>query len=299
MKKIVALVLSLVMVLGLATTAFAAPTVDTSDATWTALEGKYDVKDVDETGATLYMDSASLYASDAKAPKDTDKPADGKVDEYGWVKAFSAQAKVFVQVPALADADYVVYYEDSKTVFAYVVELGAEADMYYLGTPVAFTNFGDECGQLDEEPAADTDYYFFEGVVYEEATWATKTEVLMVGNELTPVKYFKNAGDFVAHTAVYTYDKDYKVVAIECSECGCVANIVKNYMSLPKANQVAGMYFNVNGTECAYWTTAKAPAADATDKVESAETFDAGIAMYVGMSVMAAAGSAVVLKKKD
>jgi hypothetical protein len=33
--------------------------------------------------------------------------------------------------------------------------------------------------------------------------------------------------------------------------------------------------------------------------VESAQTFDAGIAMYVGMSVMAAAGSAVVLKKKD
>jgi len=37
-----------------------------------------------------------------------------------------------------------------------------------------------------------------------------------------------------------------------------------------------------------------------TDKVTSAETFDAGIAMYVGMSVMAAAGSAVVIgKKKD
>ena len=41
----------------------------------------------------------------------------------------------------------------------------------------------------------------------------------------------------------------------------------------------------------------EAPAA--SDKVESAQTFDAGIAMYVGMSVMAAAGSAVVLKKKD
>ena len=38
-----------------------------------------------------------------------------------------------------------------------------------------------------------------------------------------------------------------------------------------------------------------------TDKtVTSADTFDAGIAMYVGMSVMAAAGSAVVIgKKKD
>ena len=37
-----------------------------------------------------------------------------------------------------------------------------------------------------------------------------------------------------------------------------------------------------------------------TDKtVTSAEPFDAGIAMYVGMSVMAAAGSAVVLKKRE
>jgi len=37
-----------------------------------------------------------------------------------------------------------------------------------------------------------------------------------------------------------------------------------------------------------------------TDKtVTSAETFDAGIAMYVGMSVMAAAGSVVVLKKRE
>ena len=73
---------------------------------------------------------------------------------------------------------------------------------------------------------------------------------------------------------------------------------MKNYASLPKANQAPGLYFNVNGTECAYWTAAVA-APEATDKVESAQTFDAGIAMYVGMSVMAAAGSAVVLKKKD
>ena len=46
-------------------------------------------------------------------------------------------------------------------------------------------------------------------------------------------------------------------------------------------------------------TTAFAAPTPAGDKVESAETFDAGIAMYVGMSIMAAAGSAVVLKKKD
>ena len=44
------------------------------------------------------------------------------------------------------------------------------------------------------------------------------------------------------------------------------------------------------------------PAASATTEtgsatIESAKTFDAGVAMYAAMSVMAAAGSAVVLKK--
>ena len=44
------------------------------------------------------------------------------------------------------------------------------------------------------------------------------------------------------------------------------------------------------------------PAASATTEtgsatIESAKTFDAGVAMYAAMSVMAAAGSVVVLKK--
>ena len=44
-----------------------------------------------------------------------------------------------------------------------------------------------------------------------------------------------------------------------------------------------------------------APVAPSTPEkvVTSADTFDAGIALYVGMSVMAAAGSAVVLKKRE
>ena len=44
-------------------------------------------------------------------------------------------------------------------------------------------------------------------------------------------------------------------------------------------------------------TTSTTPST--TKPVVSADTFDAGIGLYVAMSVMAAAGSAVVLKKRE
>ncbi len=65
---------------------------------------------------------------------------------------------------------------------------------------------------------------------------------------------------------------------------------------------VAKNYYYVAGTAAntITGTIVGVPTTPSTDKVQSAETFDAGIAMYVGMSVMAAAGSAVVIgKKKD
>ena len=309
MKKIVALVLSLVMVLGLATTAFAvsAPTV-----TWSDLEGTYDVVSVDDTDGEVDADyaGAAIEVSNAKAPKDTSDPKDGKVDVYGWVKGFHVEytngvEEYFVQVPTLAAADYVVYYAGTETKLGYFVSVGtAEAALYYLGTPAKFDNFGDDCLQLDIEPEEDTVYYIFEGAVYAETTWALATSDavnFMVANELVPAEPVAAAtsADWVVHSPVFTYDKDYKVVAVKCDECDAAAVIYENLASVPKADKAVDNVFPINGGDDFYcWTAAKAPAAD-DDKVESAETFDAGIAMYVGMSVMAAAGSAVVLKKKD
>ena len=64
---------------------------------------------------------------------------------------------------------------------------------------------------------------------------------------------------------------------------------------------VAKNYYYVAGTAAntITGTIVGVPTTPSTDKVQSAETFDAGIAMYVGMSVMAAAGSVVVLKKRE
>ncbi|MBQ3216014.1 MAG: hypothetical protein IJO41_04775 [Oscillospiraceae bacterium] len=288
MKKIVALVLSLVMVLGLATTAMAASY---------NLTGTYDFKSTSETGTALAYTGVSLAVIEAAAAKDTDK--DGLIDVPGnveWLQVNTDNSK-YVKVASVAEADYTIYYAGTTTVFAYVDAIAYE-DCDYMGNGVPFTNFGEECGQLDKVPTEGAKYYSFEGAVYVAAKAAVTDDALMVNGVLTPVTLVAaaNDADWVAHAAVYTYDKDYKVVGVKCGECGCVAAIYANYASVPKADKADAVAL---GGGAYYVWTAAVEAPEASDKVESAQTFDAGIAMYVGMSVMAAAGSAVVLKKKD
>ena len=46
------------------------------------------------------------------------------------------------------------------------------------------------------------------------------------------------------------------------------------------------------------WALTAGSSSSNTSGVESAKTFDAGIAMYVGMSLLSVAGGAVVIGKK-
>ena len=250
------------------------------------LSGNYFVKG---TGAGAVASAAVVSVTDAKAPKDTDK--DGLLDQVGNVKYFNiaGYTSKFVQVASVGEADMIVYYGNTDSVFAY---LKAVASVEYLGTGVAFNNFGEKCGQYDDEPVAGTKYYLFQGVVYKTVT--TSATNLMVGNTLTPVEAM--ADEFVDHAPAFTYDKDYKVVGVKCAKCGVPATLYANWAAIPKAAQADALAL---GDGRYYVWGAIGAAGTAGDKVESAETFDAGIAMYVGMSVMAAAGSAVVLKKKD
>ena len=125
----------------------------------------------------------------------------------------------------------------------------------------------------------------------------------MVGTTLTPVTLVAAADDanWVTHVAKFTYDKNYVITAVECAECGTPAVIYPNYASVPKAEiKAENVYGPINTDDYYCWLAG--PVADTEtdkdDKVTSADTFDAGIAMYVGMSVMAATG-AVVLKKRE
>ena len=251
------------------------------------LSGNYFVKG---TGAGAVASAAVVSVTDAKAPKDTDK--DGLLDQVGNVKYFNIAGDTakYIQVASVGEADMIVYYSNTESVFAY---LKAVASVEYLGTGVAFNNFGEKCGQYDDEPVAGTKYYLFQGVVYKTVT--TSATNLMVGNTLTPVEAM--ADEFVDHAPAFTYDKAYKVVGVKCAKCGVPATLYANWASIPKAAQADALAL---GDGRYYVWGAIGAAGTNGGKVQSAETFDAGIAMYVGMSVMAAAGSAVVIgKKKD
>ena len=93
------------------------------------------------------------------------------------------------------------------------------------------------------------------------------------------------------------------ITSVKCPDCKGIVTVYakagsfdgKEYVKITEG--VATNYYYVAG---AVATSTGTTTGTTTGTITSADTFDAGIAMYVGMSVMAAAGSAVVIgKKKD
>ena len=176
----------------------------------------------------------------------------------------------------------------------YVRAVAAD-DVYYVATATAYTNIGEKCGQIvddgfgtkyytlkDNEGKA-IDGYFVEG---------TQGNVLLGTAVVGMATANPTIVDHVWKEAAY--DKDGYCNALKCENCPATAKLYK------PGTVPAGVVSEASGYPVYELMVVKAPAAPSTDKVQSAETFDAGIAMYVGMSVMAAAGSAVVIgKKKD
>ena len=300
MKKIVALVLSLVMVLGLATTAMAAGTA-------TAIVGDYEFALTTDTTATRYDIDAFNKVSSVTP---VDKNENGIYDEVGDVQgeiayytvfsgAYSGGTWNYVQVNTIDDADVIVYVEGALVPYMYLAALPNNTPVYKTGA-VEFKDFGTSCGQFKyvDYDAAET-YYVLGDDVYVADIFGA--ENLMVGGKFVQATKITASGKWVAHTPVYAQNDKGVVTGVTCAKCTDIGVIVANYAALPLDVKLAKTATLLPGSNSKYfyWVeTAETPVVD-TDKVESAQTFDAGIAMYVGMSVMAAAGSAVVLKKKD
>ena len=167
-------------------------------------------------------------------------------------------------------------------------------DVKYTATATEYKNIGEKCGQIvddgfgtkyytlkDNEGKA-VDGYFVEG---------TQGNVLLGSVVVGMATANPTIVDHVWKEAAY--DKDGYCNALKCENCPATAKLYK------PGTVPAGVVSEASGYPVYELMVVKAPAAPSTDKVTSAETFDAGIAMYVGMSVMAAAGSAVVLKKRE
>ena len=244
-------------------------------------------------GAVLQKNVTVNYfkAVDNKVDKKT-----GAYEEDGNIAYYMIDGVVtmYAEVNSLAKADMVIYTDAAcKNAYMYL----AVVDPFYYGDGVKTTNFGTACGQYsnDETDGFDdeaTYYTAFNTLYVGVEAGAAYQEQLLVNGELVGVNVANIPVN--AHKAVYTRDAKSEITSIKCSACGLAAVEAANYAVLP----VNPVMVNEQVAPLWYWPTASTT--PSTDKVTSAETFDAGIAMYVGMSVMAAAGSAVVIgKKKD
>ena len=275
MKKIIATVLAMVMALALCSTAFAATTVKAR--AYRDTNAKDAVKK--EVTATFHAATAAKLDKDGKQT-DTANVAYYTVYDVGGDTEY-------VVVSSLADADLVLYGDtDATSVMLYL----AKAEAHYNGTGTEFKNFGKGCGQLNYDYDKDETYYTTNEKGNKALYVADEKGAmsLLVGGKLVSVTLVHaDATATVQHTAIPTV-KDGKIVGYTCSVCKCTAVKAANVASIPSDAQRIGdtlWYF-------------PATAASTTPSAGSPKTFDAGIAMYVGMALTSVAGSAVVIGKK-
>ena len=211
-------------------------------------------------------------------------------DYYVEVKAASASyklvygAKTVYLTPVAAK---LVKYVDTASVLNVVDKDDAECGDYYV------TN-------LDEDDVYYISYNKKGDAV--DGIWVAAKNgsvQILVNGKIVDAEDASSDVTFMFHKFKGYDAVNYQYTTVKCTECGKVANL---YANSTAAGKKAVKIDNLGWVTYADYMGfgASASAGTTTGKVESAETFDAGIAMYVGMSVMAAAGSAVVIgKKKD
>ena len=294
MKKIIAIVLAMVMALALCTTAFAAPVAGYTGYT---RGGEKLMKDA--TNA----ESFSVEAHEATFDKATGA---GNVAYYSVDGATAANTSYNGDYTKADKTDFDLQLTKSGASTLYLKHVNDDAE--YVAKVEAFTKIGDKCGQLDVD--ADGTYYVNTskytsngvtkdaGEVYFMASDADEAVYVLLNGKLVSVTL---AGEqtLVGHTWV-AVEKDGKVVSYKCSDCGTVASIYKTYAAA-KASGLKNVEAFVNDDgETIYlaYTDGKTDTTKPTDTNKSPKTFDAGIAMYVGMALTSVAGSAVVIGKK-
>ena len=312
MKKIVALVLSLVMALSLCTVAFA--------------DG-YDIEVTKKGEHTKYDELKSVAQTDTVLPH-----FEGKKGEW-FVE--TADPDVYDS----ASNFIVTYQRDGKIVYLLRVEkddlkvnalkADAVAEHKYVGCGDNNAKAPKDCykdvknsnywikSDADDAVAYVTVDGDYDNVVAvraatvfgKDGNWDRNSEVVPSGHLMVLVKKnveYKNSADgkivkdvneykcYFCNRTFYGSDFPYSTPETADTYSSTFAN------ELVKAKFVNVEDGVILGDVAYYWTTDKDndTKTDNTNKVPSAKTFDAGVAMYVGMSLLSVAGGAVVIGKK-
>ena len=221
-------------------------------------------------------------------------------------KTVSVLPNQYIVVPTATNADIVVV-DGNKIVYLAAVAGVTKYNDAAKAVKVAY-NADPDCGDVYVAAAADAGtYYLYKNAYYVECAESSASIVFNVDG----VAVYAKATP-VVKTLPHTYGFDVKTVAgktsvtsVYCTECKATFSFVVGDVEDAVKTFGAGNYADIglnapNGDDIFVRIAVVSVPVGSTTLVESAETFDAGIAMYVGMSVMAAAGSAVVIgKKKD
>ena len=300
MKKIIATVLAMVMALALCTTAFAADKtslkVDDYDflnkSTNVSLLDAFDEDDLDDATLSLVAESKSTVTVNGETTV-TITPAyyELKVGSYTYyaviVDKSVANTKV---VKGNKVVDYAFFDADITDFDVTDYATSTTVTKTIAGVKAADATCGDYVGE-------DVTFYVIKNKVY-----AATDEV---ANEATAFALLN--GKLVAYNTnpVNPVDHDFNtdktntengvVKSVYCDTC-------KKYIAVTKTipDDSVAQYLPVEGLQGYYYQVGATgtAAGTTTNTTTSPKTFDAGIAMYVGMALTSVAGSAVVIGKK-
>ncbi len=301
MKKIVALVLCLVLALSLCTVAMA-KVVDYTAWEYNTTTSAYE-KDADVTQVEFVAGTKPYSVGTTNYP--------GTVDYY--VLTISGTGTNYVVVSDAADATYMLVDSSVTKVDATTkkIYLAAAAQTTYEAEAVAYTTNGTTCDQLTATLVANATNAKLDLVTYTVGTTtyvastvaagttynATNHDLVLYKGEVTIVDPY-GAQEMVQHIwNPSAFDKTGDANTYTCALCKTVAKAYKTELAAKEAGSKTVVALANNNTY-GFIGYGVVTTAGTTATVESAKTFDAGIALYAGMALASVAGSAVVIGKK-
>ena len=276
MKKIIATVLAMVMALALCTTAFAAGTTTT---------------DVESKGYAL-LNATTNEVVTIKGDKFTKTVA--TENKVSGVTYYFADKYEIDNTPYYAcDASIATHKLVKGTAVVYLTTVdvnGANGISKVVDKKVDAVS-DPACGEYKKETGKSTVF-----VIDNETYWAGGDKYAMLNGLAVSYGDKASAEPHKFDKQNVTTDTKGTVVAVTCDNCKktfkVVDSIPANYLgavATHTGDKLTGKYILIGETYATGTTT---------ETNKSPKTFDAGIAMYVGMALTSVAGSAVVIGKK-